>query len=214
MKLKRSEIKVLVEQLSKYATATHPKVAYFVSVNALRARKCLDEADALTAVGWPTDAFKTWQEASRQATREAVEAWMAAAMQECAEHGAKYGVIIGIQNHGDFIASGAQHLSLLARVNHRWCGAIVDTGKYVTADPYQDIAQVAPFAVNWQVKESPFGRADRPATDWKKLAAILRGSGYRGYVPIETLAMSRKDYDPYTLAAQVLRDLRNALAGA
>lgn len=158
--------------------------------------------------------FKTWQEASRQATREAVEAWMAAAMQECAEHGAKYGVIIGIQNHGDFIASGAQHLSLLARVNHRWCGAIVDTGKYVTADPYQDIAQVAPFAVNWQVKESPFGRADRPATDWKKLAAILRGSGYRGYVPIETLAMSRKDYDPYTLAAQVLRDLRNALAGA
>jgi hypothetical protein len=65
MKLKRSDIKVLVEQLSKYATATHPKVAYFVSVNALRARKCLDEADALTAVGWPTDAFKTWQEASK-----------------------------------------------------------------------------------------------------------------------------------------------------
>jgi hypothetical protein len=87
----------------------------------------------------------------------------------------------------------------------------VDTGKYVTADPYQDIAQVAPVAVNWQVKESPFGRADRPATDWKKLAGILRQSGYRGYVPIETLAMNRKDYDPYKLAAQVQRELQSAL---
>jgi sugar phosphate isomerase/epimerase len=158
--------------------------------------------------------FKTWQAASNNASRDAVEIWMAAAMQECAEHGAKYGVIIGIQNHGDFIATGAQHLSLLARVNHRWCGAIVDTGKYVTADPYLDIAQVAPVAVNWQVKESPFGRADRPTTDWKKLAAILRQSGYRGYVPIETLAMNRKDYDPYKLAAQVLRDMQAALAAS
>jgi sugar phosphate isomerase/epimerase len=155
--------------------------------------------------------FKTWQAASNNASRVAVETWMATAMQECAEHGAKYGVIIGVQNHGDFIATGEQHLSLLSRINHRWCGAIVDTGKYVTADPYQDIAQVAPVAVNWQVKESPFGRADRPATDWKKLAGILRQSGYRGYVPIETLAMNRKDYDPYKLAAQVQRELQSAL---
>ena len=66
MKLKRSDIKVLVEQLSKYASATHPKVSYFVSVNALRARKCLDEADALTAVGWPTEAWNAWLKASRE----------------------------------------------------------------------------------------------------------------------------------------------------
>lgn len=156
--------------------------------------------------------FKTWQAASNQASRDAVEAWMTAAIQECAEQAAKYGVIIGVQNHGDFIATGAQHLSLLARVNHRACGAIVDTGKYVTVDPYQDIAQVAPHAVNWQVKESPFGRADRPSTDWKRLAAILRQSGYRGYVPIETLPMNRKDYDPYALAVRVRQDLAAALA--
>jgi hypothetical protein len=32
-----------------------------------------------------------------------------------------------------------------------------------------------------------------------------------GYVPIETLAMNRKDYDPYKLAAQVQRELQSAL---
>jgi hypothetical protein len=65
MKLKRSDIKVLVEHLSRYAATTHPKVSYFVSVNALRARKCLDEAEALAAVGWPTEAWTAWLAASR-----------------------------------------------------------------------------------------------------------------------------------------------------
>ena len=97
-------------------------------------------------------------------------------------------------------------------MNHAWCGAIVDTGKYMSADPYGDIALMAPHAVNWQVKESPFGRPDAPRTDMKKLVAIIRRSGYRGYVPIETLAMGRKDYDPYAEAARMLADFREAVA--
>ena len=54
-------------------------------------------------------------------------------LRECAEHGARFGVIVAVQNHGDFIRSGEQHLSLLKRVDHEWCAALVDTGKYLTA---------------------------------------------------------------------------------
>ena len=82
--------------------------------------------------------FKNWQEASGHAPRDTVEAWMAEALRECAGHGKKFGVIVAVQNHGDFINSGAEHLNLLKRVDHEWCGALIDTGKYpapVLEDP-------------------------------------------------------------------------------
>jgi hypothetical protein len=88
----------------------------------------------------------------------------------------------------------------------------VDTGKYLTSDPYADIAMMAPYAVNWQIKETPFGEADAPRTDFKKLITIIRRAGYRGYLPIETLAMGRKDYDPFVEVARVLAEMRAAIA--
>ena len=155
---------------------------------------------------------KNWRAASAGATREQVEAWLCDALRECAEHGRRFGVIAGVQNHGDFVSTGAEHLRVLERVNHAWCGAIVDTGKYVTPDPYADIALTAPHAVNWQVKENTTGKADAPRTDLKRLVAILRQSGYRGYVPIETLSLGRKNYDPYAESTRLHAELREAIA--
>jgi hypothetical protein len=51
-----------------------------------------------------------------------------------------------------------------------------------------------------------------PKVDMKRLVAIIRQAGYRGYVPIETLSMGRKDYDPYAEVTQMFTDLRAALA--
>ena len=155
--------------------------------------------------------FKNWSEAAGGASRETVEAWVAAALRECAEHGEKFGVIVAVQNHGDFISSGAEHLSLLQRVNHEWCAAMVDTGKYLSADPYADIALMAPHAVNWQIKETTQSTADSPRVDLKKLLTIIRQSGYRGYLPIETLRMGRKDYDSFREISRMLAELRAAI---
>ena len=136
---------------------------------------------------------------------------MADCLRECAAHGEKFGVIVAVQNHGDFISTGAEHLSLLERVDHDWCAALVDTGKYLTADPYADIALVAPYAVNWQIKETLGSSLDSPRVDMQRLVAIIRASGYRGYLPIETLAMGRKDYDPRVEVPKMLADLRAAI---
>lgn len=155
--------------------------------------------------------FRNWQQASNNASRETVEAYLADALRECAEHGRKFGVIVAVQNHGDFINSGAEHLSLLRRVDHEWCAAMVDTGKYLTPDPYVDIALMAPYAVNWQIKETLQSTVESPKVDMKKLVTIIRQSGYRGYIPIETLSMRRKDYDSYVEITKMLRDLRAAL---
>jgi sugar phosphate isomerase/epimerase len=156
--------------------------------------------------------FKAWQLASGSASRDTVEAWMADSLRECAEYGQKFGIVVAVQNHGDFIGTGAEHLSLLQKVDHPWCGALVDTGKYLTDDPYQDIALMTPYAVNWQIKETMRSRTDSPRTDFRKLVGIIRQSGYRGYLPIETLAMRRKNYDPFIEVAKVLAELRQAIA--
>jgi sugar phosphate isomerase/epimerase len=155
--------------------------------------------------------YKSWQEAAGGAARAEVEGWMAGAIRTCADLGAKHGILIGVQNHGDFIRSGAEHLALLDRVNHEWCGAIVDTGKYLTDDPYADIALVAPRAVNWQIKETMGSSLASPRVDLKRLVEIIRASGYRGHLPVETLAMGRKDYDPFREATALLAELRAAL---
>jgi sugar phosphate isomerase/epimerase len=153
-----------------------------------------------------------WQDVAKGCTREQVQAWMVDALGECVEQGKKYGVIIGVQNHGDFLQTGEQLLSLLNAVNSDWCGAIVDTGKFVSKDPYQDIALVAPYAVNWQIKQSPSGADSTVPTDLVKLLRIVRGSGYRGYLPIETLAGQNQAYDPFAVVPPFLKQVREAIA--
>jgi len=153
-----------------------------------------------------------WRSASGNASRETVESWLADSLRECAEHGKRFGVLVAVQNHGDFIGTGPEHLSLLQRVDHEWCGALVDTGKYLSADPYADIALMVPYAVNWQIKETLGSSTDSPNTDFKRLVRIIRDGGYRGHIPIETLSMKRKDYDPFVEVAKVLMQLREALA--
>ena len=155
--------------------------------------------------------YKNWQQAAGNASREVVETWLADSLRECAEHGKKFGVIVAVQNHGDFISTGEQHLSLLQRVDHDYCAAMVDTGKYNTPDPYADIALMAPYAVNWQIKELIGTPGDSPRTDLNKLVTIIRQSGYRGYVPIETLASGRKGYDSFVEIPRMLTGLREAI---
>jgi sugar phosphate isomerase/epimerase len=158
---------------------------------------------------------QTWETAAKGATREQVEQWIAADIRACADHAAKYGIIIGVQNHGDFLKTADDLIALLKRVDSPWCGAIVDTGYFKTPDPYADMAQAAPYAVNWQIKQSPLGvekQAEAP-TDLKKLLGIIRASNYRGYLPIETLSpRGGGDYDPYKVVPKFLAQLRQAIA--
>jgi len=155
---------------------------------------------------------QTWQTVAPGCTRDEVEAWIADCVRECAEHGKKFGVIIGVQNHGDFLKTSADHLSLIRRVDSEWCGPIVDTGYYKTDDPYADMAAVAPYAVNWQVKQSPVSAGSDVRTDLKRLLTLVRLANYRGYLPIETLSAPGVEYNPFDVAPKFLAELRQAVA--
>ena len=155
---------------------------------------------------------QTWQTISQGAPREQVQHWMADDLRECAEYAQGHGVIIGVQNHADFLRTGEEHLSLIKAVDSKWCGPILDIGSYPTADPYADIALVAPHAVNWQIKSSVSTATGPMATDLLKLMQIVRRGGYKGYLPIETLAPTGKPYDPFTLVPAYLAEVRKAIA--
>jgi sugar phosphate isomerase/epimerase len=154
---------------------------------------------------------QNWQTVSNGASRAAVQDYISAALRECADCGKKYGVRIGVQNHGDFLQSGEELMTLVKAVGSEWCGPIVDTGYFKTADPYADIALVAPHALNWQIKQSPLGEDSEVPTDLNKLLRIIRKSGYRGYLPIETLSPRGKPYDPFTVIPAFAEQLRAAI---
>jgi sugar phosphate isomerase/epimerase len=155
---------------------------------------------------------QTWETVAPGHTRDQVQEWITAALKECADTGKKYGVCIGVQNHGDFLQTGQQQLDLIKAVGSEWCRPIVDTGYYKTPDPYVDIALVAPHAVNWQIKQSTLGQDSDVPTDLARLVKIVRASGYSGYLPIETLSPRGKAYDPYTVVPAFLKQFQAALA--
>jgi sugar phosphate isomerase/epimerase len=128
---------------------------------------------------------------------------------ECAEFGAKHGVIVGIQNHGDMIRTAEQCIYIMKAVNSDWAGIIVDTGNFKVANPYADIETVVPFATNWQVKESVIGNSSFEKADYERIMQILKKTNYRGYIPIETI---KKDntYNPFTGVPQMLKELHAA----
>jgi sugar phosphate isomerase/epimerase len=169
-------------------------------------------ATVIRVFAGPQNPIKDWRVASAGAPRGEVEKWMADDLRACAEYGEKFGVLVGVQNHGDFLNTGAEHLSLLRRVDHPCCGALVDTGKFLTADPYADIALITPYAVGWQIKETMGSDLKSPRADFKRLMQIIAAGGYRGFVPIETLSMGRKDYNPAAEVEKVLQGMRAGIA--
>ena len=139
-----------------------------------------------------------------------VAGWMIECYKECAAFGEQHGVVIGIQNHGDMLQTADQCIRVVKAVNSKWAGIILDTGNFKVNDPYTDIETIIPYTVNWQVKTSVFGNASTIKTDLPRLMKIIRKSGYRGYLPIETLKMKDKPYDPFVLVPAFLKELKTA----
>ena len=151
---------------------------------------------------------------------DSIAGYMTACIRECADHAKKYGVLIGVQNHGDFLKTADETIKLVKMVDSDWFGVIVDTGYFLTADPYADMEKLMPYALNFLAKESPFGNNSPIKIDLKRVMKMIHNSGYRGYVSIETLApktpkgqeapANQKPYDPYVLVPAYLKQVKAA----
>lgn len=120
-------------------------------------------------------------------TRSQLTEWLVADIRECVEFGKKQGVIVAVQNHNEFIKNAGQVAEIMEKVDSEWFGLILDIGSFRQGDAYSQVEQAIPWAVSWQIKEQIFmnGKSERP--DLVRLLKMIKKSGYRGYVPIETL---------------------------
>lgn len=141
-----------------------------------------------------------------------VAAWMVPCFREVAEYGKSKGVMIGVQNHGDMLKDGPQTVKMLKMVNHPWFGLVLDTGYFRSDDPYKDMEMCTPYAVNWQVKESAMGKESLVPQDLGRIMKMIRAEGYRGYIPVETLSVPGRSYDPYTLVPEFVGKVKAAVA--
>ena len=135
-------------------------------------------------------------------------AWMIPAFQECAEHGKQHGVILGLQQHNDFLKTADETIRVINAVNSPWFGDILDVGSLRTNDPYQEIAKLVPYAVSWQLKEKVGYGTKEVDTDLKQIKAIIDKIGYRGVLPFEALGQG----DPRERIVAFLTQIRTVFA--
>lgn len=109
------------------------------------------------------------------------------AIQEACDHAAKFGVFMALENHGGIVTTAEQILTIVKAVQHDWFGVNLDTGNFHSADPYADLAKIAPYAVTVQIKTEirRAGAAKNEDADLSKLINMLREVNYRGYVALE-----------------------------
>jgi sugar phosphate isomerase/epimerase len=135
-----------------------------------------------------------------------------AAIEEVLPHAAEHGVSLALENHGGITSTPEQLLRLVRGVQapHGNFGVNLDTYNFHGTDPYADVAQLAPYAINVQVKTEilPQGGSKQPV-DYKRIVQILREARYSGAVALEYEA----EEDPLTAIPGQLQALRGAIQG-
>jgi sugar phosphate isomerase/epimerase len=163
--------------------------------------------DVAAKLGAPVIRIFSGVEIPKQYSWKQIAEWMAKDIQECVDYGQTKGVIVAIQNHNDFLKNAGQVNQLFKMVNRPWFGLVLDIGSYQEGNPYEQIKDTSPLAVNWQLKENMFEDGKEIKTDLKKVLQIILDSGYRGFVPIETLGKG----DPKEKVALFLKEIRTVL---
>ena len=134
--------------------------------------------------------------------------WMVPDIKACVDHGRQHGVIVGLQNHNDFLKTADETIRVVEAVNSEWFGVILDIGSLRQGDPYAEIEKLVPYAVTWQLKEKVWYGTREVPTDIGRIRAIIDRANYRGFLPIETLGSG----DPRVKVSSFLAELRRHFA--
>ena len=120
---------------------------------------------------------------------------------------AKYGVILAMENH-DFTTNIDRYLDVIEAVDSPWFGANLDSGNIATTpDPYKELARIAPYALNVQIKVHIPRDGKKEPADFQRLIDIMREANYSGYIVLEY----EDNADPYKAVPEYLKQLRDCI---
>jgi sugar phosphate isomerase/epimerase len=132
------------------------------------------------------------------------------AIDELMPHAVAKGVTLALENHGGGVTTTSDELLRIVRaVKGQNFGVNLDTGNFHGVDPYAEIAQVAPYAVNVQVKTEIRRKGkSKEAADLSRTIGILREARYSGYVVLEYNASE----DAMTAVPRFIKLLRSLIS--
>ena len=130
---------------------------------------------------------------------------------ECLVLAGEEGIFLGLENHHGIVAEADTLVRLVRAAESPWAGINLDSGNFKTADPYGDLAKIAPYAVNVQLKMmlQRKGEPKKEATDIGRVLEILRQANYQGWFTLEY----EEEDNPHEAVPKILKDLKPLLAG-
>jgi sugar phosphate isomerase/epimerase len=129
----------------------------------------------------------------------------AAGINESLKYAATKGVFLALENHGGITSTPQQMMKIIGKIDSSpWFGVNFDSGNFQTADPYYDLEQIAPYAVNAQIKASIAPDGKKQPADLARIVNILKGAGYRGFVALEY----EEQESPFEAIPKILEQLR------
>jgi sugar phosphate isomerase/epimerase len=123
-------------------------------------------------------------------------------------YAAERGVTLALENHGGITETPAQILKLVRAIDAPNFGVNLDTGNFHGEDPYAEIAELAPYAVNVQVKTEISRKGKKEEADLARVVGLLRDARYSGYVVLEYEA----EEDPMKAVPRHIKTLRGLIA--
>ena len=112
-------------------------------------------------------------------------AWVEDGLQKCLPVAEKCGVVLGLENHWGLGRTAEGVLRVINAIESPWLRATLDTGNFLEKQ-YEQYTELAPEAVFVQAK-TYFGGGTWYTLDidYERVAEILRGVDYRGYISLE-----------------------------
>lgn len=121
------------------------------------------------------------------------------------DYAATKGVCLALENHGGITATPEQMLKILRAVKPSpWFGVNFDGGNFHTEDPYADLARIAPYATNAQIKVDVISDGKKQLADLGRIVKILQEAHYRGFLVLEYESTE----DPFVAIPGHLKTLR------
>jgi sugar phosphate isomerase/epimerase len=111
--------------------------------------------------------------------------WCIDGIQKCLSKAEECGVILALENHWGLARTPEGLLRIVNAISSPWLGVLMDTGNFLE-EPYAKLEQIAPKTVFVQAK-TYFGGGEWYTLDldYSRIAKILEGVQYHGYVSLE-----------------------------
>jgi len=134
--------------------------------------------------------------------------WVIDSLTACLKTAERCGVVLGLENHWGLGRTPEGVLRIVKAIDSPWLRVTLDTGNFLE-DPYDKLEMLAPYAVLVQAKTYLGGGLWYTLDlDYPRIAKMLRGHGYRGYISLEYEGQE----DPLTAVPKSLALLRKAFS--